>query len=155
MLTVAPKGWSCLCHVCSGCCWCQEGLGLSSTWSCIPGKATHRKLSLWSPSLQSLGPSTLFTASKFNYPSPCPPPVHSRENKTLSGWHWNVTGCAELSPACWSLLPPAGPHSSAPPWILWTPPAQASNSSAKIHQNQNANSLCNNIMSCQEETLWA
>lgn len=96
-LTGAPEGWSCLWHICSGCCWCQEGLGLSSqsgsTWSCIRGKATLRKLFLWSPALQSPGPPTLFTGSKFNYPPLCPPPVHSREGRTPSGWHWNVTGC--------------------------------------------------------------
>lgn len=32
---------------------------------------------------------------------------------------------AELGTACWSLLPPAGAHSSTAPRVLCTPPAQA------------------------------
>lgn len=98
-------------------------------------------------------PLTLFAGSKFNYPSPCPPPVHSREGKTLSGWHWNVRGCCraqqcllEPPPSCrttfLSCSRDSGESSSPAP-----------NSLAQIHQNQNANWLCNNIMACQEETF--
>lgn len=109
-LTGAPEGWSCLCHICSGCCWCQEGLGLSSqsssTWSCIRGKATLRKLFLWSPALQSPGPQLcLLVQSLITHLRALHPCTAGKAKRRQDGTEMSQAA-AELSTAPWSLLPP-------------------------------------------------